>query len=95
MQKNYLRIQPIEIPYFGGSKTANAIFWSCSNLERASNSARLFCELVYVDDNNPSDFTPTVYGFSMEVPDNILQTWLDDSIIDDFVLTYSPEFIKA
>lgn len=95
MLKTYLRIQPIQIPYFGGSKTANAISWSCSTLERGATSARLFCELVNIDDNNLSDFYPTVHGFSMEVPNNILQNWLDDSIIDDFVLTYSSDFIKV
>lgn len=98
MKKTYLKIQPIQISNFGKQpKTVNAITWNCSSLERNTSSAILFCELAFIDpqDAEEKDFYPTHHTFTMEVPKEVLDLWGDDSVIDDFVLTYSSDFIKA
>lgn len=98
MKKTYLKIQPIQIQNFGQpTKTANAITWTCPGLDRNATSARVFCELSYIDpaETEPKDFYPVQHSFVMEIPKSILDIWLDDSVIDDFVLTYSTDFIKV
>lgn len=97
MVKNYLKIQPIVLNGLIEDKTVNSIFWTCQYLERNATSANLLCELAYVPDGAPVDgeIYPSISTFLMQVPSSILETWLDDSVIDDYVLTYSPKFIKA
>jgi hypothetical protein len=89
---NYLRIQEIN---FGElqEKKANAIVWNVPYLMRNAMTAEINCSLIFV---NPDGGTiESNYYFSMEIPENVLQAWgADDSVIDDFVLTYSPLFIK-
>jgi hypothetical protein len=89
---NYLRIQEIN---FGElqEKTANAIVWNVPNLMRNATEATVQCSLIFVNvDGSTSDSN---YYFSMEIPNNVLQSWgSDDSVIDDFVLTFSPLFVK-
>jgi hypothetical protein len=101
---NYLRIQPITLSGIIDDETVNAIFWSCQNLVRGGDKAKLLCEMVnisnqdYIDENGDSQIrefiSNTLFHFEMEIPKNILESWLDDSVIDNFVLTYSPKFIK-
>lgn len=94
MDNNFIKIKPVEIPHFGGSETANAITWKCSELTRNSTSARLFCQLLRVNEQDQIMPVKPLYTFTMDVPNDILQTWGDDSVIDDFVLTYSDKFEK-
>jgi len=89
---NYLRIQEIN---FGEvqEKKANAIVWNVTSLMRNSTTATANCSLIFVTPDGGT--IESNYYFSMEIPENILQAWgADDSVIDDFVLTYSPLFIK-
>ncbi len=93
IKMNFLRIQEIQISNLNASITANAIGWTCINLDRGATSATLLCSLVYI---NESDLvSPTLYTWSMDVPNNVLQNWQSDEVIDDYVITYSPMFIKA
>lgn len=89
---NYLRIQEIT---FGElqEKKANAIVWNVPNLMRNSTTATVNCSLIFV---NPDGGTAETNSyFNMEIPEIVLQSWgSDDSVIDDFVITYSPLFIK-
>ena len=89
---NYLRIQEIN---FGElqEKTANAIVWNVPNLMRNATEATVQCSLIFV--NVDGSTLDSNYYFSMEIPNNVLQSWgSDDSVIDDFVLTFSPLFVK-
>lgn len=89
---NYLRIQEIN---FGElqEKTANAIVWNVPNLMRNATEATVQCSLIFV--NVDGSTVDSNYYFTMEIPNDILQAWgSDDSVIDDFVLTFSPLFVK-
>jgi len=88
----YVKIQEIN---FGElqEKKANAIIWTVSYLTRGITEATVNCSLIYVNPDGSS--IESNYYFTMIIPNNILQSWgADDTIIDDFVLTYSPLFIK-
>ena len=89
---NYLRIQEIN---FGElqEKKANAIVWNVPNLMRNATEAIVNCSLIFV---KPDGGTIDANSyFTTIIPDNVLQAWgSDDTVIDDFVITYSPLFIK-
>jgi hypothetical protein len=71
-------------------------------LYRNATTAKLNCDLVNItikteidDEGNTITYdyiSPSLLGFEMEIPYEILIIWGPDSVIDDFVLTYSPEF---
>jgi hypothetical protein len=88
---NYLRLQPFKIGTLL-EKDCNGIYWTVT-LNRNITNAEVNCSLIYVDaDGGTKDLGKT---FTMIIPNEILQNWgADDSIIDDFVCTYSPLFIK-
>jgi hypothetical protein len=88
---NYLRLQPFKIGTLL-EKDCNAIYWAVT-LNRNITNAEVNCSLIFVTaDGGTKDLGES---FTMVIPDEILQNWgADDSIIDDFVCTYSPLFIK-
>ena len=93
---NYLRIEQIQVSNLDTNTTANAIGWSCINLDRGASSATLLCSLVNItDDNGVETISQPVYSWSMILPNNILQAWQSDEVIDDYVLSYSSPFIKV
>jgi len=88
---NYLRL--IEFPTGNLLQNkCNAIFWSVV-LNRNITNAEINCSLIYVtEDGGTKDLGE---HFSMFIPDSVLQNWgADDSVIDDFVCTYSSLFVK-
>lgn len=88
---NYLRIQNFKTGLLQ-EDDCNAIYWDVT-LNRNISDAQLNCALLYVDaDGGTHDL---IEHFIMTIPDSVLQSWgEDDSVIDDFVLTHSPLFIK-
>lgn len=88
---NYLRLVPFQTGQLL-EKQCNAIFWSVG-LIRNITDAEASCSLLFVDaDGGTKDLNE---NFTMVIPNSVLQSWgADDSVIDDFVLTYSPLFIK-
>jgi len=88
---NYLRLQPFKTGQFL-QKDCNAIYWTIT-LNRNITDAEANCSLLFVDaDNGTHDLNE---NFTMLIPNSVLQSWgSDDSVIDDFILTYSPLFIK-
>jgi len=88
---NYLRLVPFQTGQLL-EKQCNALYWTVT-LSRNITDAEVSCSLLFVDtDNGTKDLNQ---NFTMTIPDTILQSWgADDSVIDDFVLTYSPLFIK-
>ncbi len=88
---NYLRLQPFQTGLLL-EKTCNAIYWSVT-LNRNITNAEVVCSLIFVTpDGGTKDL---LQSFTMTIPDSVLQNWgADDSVIDDFVITYSPLFIK-
>lgn len=87
----YLRLLPFKTGTLQ-EKDCNAIYWSVT-LNRNITDAEVNCSLLFVElDNGTIDLNE---NFTMTIPDSVLQNWgADDSVIDDFVLTYSPLFIK-
>lgn len=88
---NYLRLQPFKT----GSlleKDCNALYWTVT-LSRNITDAEASCSLLFVDaDGGTHDLNE---HFTMTIPNSVLQNWgADDSVIDNFVCTYSPLFIK-
>ena len=88
---NYLRLQNFKTGLLQ-EKDCNAIYWTIT-LSRNITDAVASCSLLFVDaDNGTHDLNE---NFTMIVPNSVLQSWgADDSVIDDFILTYSPLFIK-
>lgn len=87
----YILIEPIN---FGElqQKRANAIKWTLNSLIRGAEQATISCSLLWEDGNGNTQY---VDSFLMDVDQNTLNRWgEDDSVIDDFVLGYSPLFIK-
>jgi hypothetical protein len=88
---NYFNIEPLTInvtPF--ETATADAIKWRVFELERSTQSARCMCQLI-----NSSDPKRNLYGGGLEIPYSILSTWLDDSVIDDFIIESSDgKFVK-
>jgi hypothetical protein len=88
---NYLRLKSFKTGQLQ-EKDCNAIYWTVT-LNRNITNAEVQCSLIFVDaDNGTRDLNQ---NFTMIIPDSVLQNWgADDSVIDDFVITYSPLFIK-
>lgn len=88
---NYLRLQPFKTGTLQ-EKDCNAIYWTITLCRNITN-AEANCSLLFVDaDNGTRDLNQ---NFTMTIPDSVLQSWgADDGVIDDFILTYSPLFIK-
>ena len=99
---NFLKIKPVYSVSTEIYPYANALMWSCNNLYRNSTTANLNCDLVNITtiteiDNEGNThvldyISPSLLSFEMEIPHEILDNWGPDSVIDDFVLTYSSEF---
>jgi len=71
-------------------KKANAITWAI-NVQRGTNEAVANCGLLFVDGNASSQ----VHTFDVVIDNETLQAWgEDDSVIDNKVLAYSPNFVK-
>jgi hypothetical protein len=88
---NYLRLKLFKTGILL-EKDCNALYWSVT-LNRNITNADVNCSLLYVDANNGT--VDLNQNFTMTIPDSVLQSWgADDSVIDDFVCTYSPLFIK-
>lgn len=88
---NYLKLMPFKVGSLQ-EKNCNAIYWTIT-LNRNITDAEVKCSLLFVDTDNGTHGLNE--NFSMIVPNAILQNWgADDSVIDDFVLTYSPLFVK-
>jgi hypothetical protein len=99
---DYLKIKPVYSVATDVYPYANAIMWTCNDLYRNAPTAKLNCDLVNITvkteiDNEGNTITydyisPSLLGFEMEIPYDILEIWGPDSVIDDFVLTYDPNF---
>jgi len=99
---DYLKIKPVYSVATDVYPYANAIMWTCNDLYRNATTAKLNCDLVNITvkteiDNEGNTITydyisPSLLGFEMEIPYDILEIWGPDSVIDDFVLTYDPNF---
>jgi hypothetical protein len=88
---NYLRLQSFKTGLLQ-EKDCNAIYWTVT-LNRNITDAEVNCSLLFVDANNGTHDLNS--SFTMPIPDSVLQSWgADDSVIDNFVCTYSPLFIK-
>lgn len=88
----YLLINETRVGEFQEVK-ANAIIWEVSHLLRKSTQATVRCSLMYIDENDT--VTDCYKNFNIEIPNDVLQSWgSDDSVIDNFVLSYSPLFVK-
>lgn len=87
---NHLPIQEITYGLLN-EKKANAIIWSV-NVQRGTNEAIANCGLLYVTENNSEQ----IHTFDVVIDNETLQSWgEDDSVIDNKVLAYSPNFVKA
>ena len=103
MEQSILKIKPYNIPELSKYPYANGISWVCNGLFRYCPECWLNCDLVYVWDENYIDentgevktitmISESLKHFDMIVPDTILDTWGPDVVIDDYVLTYDPNF---
>ena len=88
---NYLKLLPFKTGQLQ-EKDCNALYWTVT-LNRNITNAEVSCSLIFVDANGGTHDLNK--HFTMLIPDSVLQSWgADDSVIDNFVITYSPLFIK-
>jgi len=84
--QNYFYIQPITInisPF--ETATANAVRWVVSGLPRGTSTAECVCTFMDVTGEGISD----LYFWNLSIPKDILDQWLDDSVIDDYIILTS------
>ena len=87
---NYFNIQPITIsvntPF--DFKTITAIRWAASYVPRGPYESSIFkCALL---DQNQVD----VYYWDLQIPPTVIEQWLDDSVIDDYICSTDSRFVK-
>ena len=102
MEKSILKIKPYLLPSENKYPYANGIIWTCYGLSRNCLSCWVICDLIYVwteeyTDENGNILTSEIvseslFQFQMIVPKEILDIWGPDVVIDDYVLTYDPNF---
>ena len=99
----FFKIKPYTVPNDQGYGFANAITWMINDVYRGCNEATAYCNLLNVStwdipDNSGGTTTsfyisPSLMSFEMIVPYSVLNSWgADDTVIDDYVLTYDPNF---
>jgi hypothetical protein len=64
------------------SQEVNAVRWSVDSIARGATVANCNVALLKIDED---DAVQEVYFFTILIPENILNAWLDDSVIDDFI----------
>jgi hypothetical protein len=71
----------------------NAIRWVVGNIPRNASVADLNCTLIYVHPDDTID--DMLYSYVLYLPKSVLDIWLDDGVIDDYIITESNgSFIK-
>ena len=84
--QNYFNIQPITInisPF--ETATANAVRWIVNSIPRGTSTAECVCTFININDTSFSD----LYFWNLYLPEDILNQWLDDSVIDDYIVSSS------
>jgi hypothetical protein len=92
---NYFSINPVtvNISPFQEIET-NAVRWVVGNIPRDADTAELSCTLIFV--NTDGSINDMLYSYTLFLPKSILSTWLDDSVIDQFIIDNSNGlFVKA
>lgn len=87
--QNYFYIQPITInvsPF--ETAEVNAIEWCVNHLYRGVESAACRCTLLNTQQAS------RYYSWAITIPQSVLDQWLDDSVIDDYICTTDPRFVK-
>ena len=102
---SFLMIKPYTVPNDQGYGYANAIYWNVQEVYRGCDEAPIYCNLVNIstrqvpDENgNMVDTTfisPSLMDFQMVADKALLDAWGPDVVIDDYVLTYDPNFERA
>lgn len=99
---NYIKIKPYIVPDDQGYGYANAIYWNVLNLYKDCEETIVYCSLFNIsveqvlDENgNLVDVTfhsPSLMNFEMSLNKTLLDSWGPDVVIDDYVLSYDPNF---
>jgi hypothetical protein len=102
--ENYIKIKPYTVSNDQGYGFANAITWNVQDVYRGCTEAIVYCNLIKVFQQDISDgnggtittnfISPSLMDFQMVVNEALLNSWGPDTVIDDFVLTYDPNFEK-
>lgn len=98
----YIKIKPYNVPNDQGYGYANAIYWRIDSLYRGCTESIIYCNLLNVSTKQVLDengnmidsvfVSPCLMNFDMVADSNLLSSWGPDSVIDDYVLTYDPNF---
>lgn len=84
----YFNIQTITITTSPFSQSdVNAIRWVVDTLPRGTETAQLNVSLMFV--NSQGEINDMIYNYVLYIPKNILDQWLDDVVIDDFIVAES------
>lgn len=65
----------------------NAIRWVVGAIPRGTETAELNVSLMYIDASG--EVFDMLYNYVLFIPKTILDQWLDDSVIDDFIIAES------
>jgi len=91
----YFNIEPTTInttPF--DEVMVNAIRWIVASIPRGIESTICDCTLMYVD--SEGEITDNIYFYNLPIPKNVLDVWLEDEVIDNYIIEQSNGlFIKA
>jgi hypothetical protein len=65
----------------------NAIRWVVGAIPRSADTAELYCTLIFV--NQDGSINDMLYSYTLFIPKSVLEVWLDDSVIDQFIIDNS------
>lgn len=89
---NYFNIQPITLnvsPF--ETKEINAIQWKVINLSRNAENASCICGFM----DTTTDSVNPYYTWIISIPKSVLDLWLEDSVIDDYICSTDARFVKV
>lgn len=67
--------------------TVNAIRWVIGSMPRATDTAEASCTLIFV--NQDGTINDMLYSYNLFIPKSVLDIWLNDSVIDDYIIQQS------
>jgi hypothetical protein len=82
---NYIEIEPIIIGL--NDEVYNAITWTVNGLDRLGTYAIANYKLFNIA--NPNQYL----WYTLTIPQDVLEIWLDDSVIDDYIIASNDKFI--
>jgi hypothetical protein len=67
--------------------TVNGIRWIIASMPRSAEITLANCTLIYVDEDG--NIFDNLYFYNLPIPKNVLDVWLNDEVIDNYIIENS------